>query len=72
MADKSIGALWKKQGNLGEYYTGNVEIDGVKHKLVFFKNGFKEKETQPDFMIYKAREKQQEETTQENDDDLPF
>lgn len=71
MADKSIGALWKKQGNIGEYYTGSVEIDGVKHKLIFFKNGYKQKETQPDYMIYKAREKEEQESPEE-DNDLPF
>lgn len=68
MADKSIGALWKKQGNVGEYYTGNVEIDGIKYKLVFFKNKFKEKETQPDYMVYKAKEKE----PIEDDNELPF
>lgn len=69
--EKSIGALWKKQGNKGEYMTGNIEIDGGEFKIVVFANGFKDKETQPDYRIYKSQPKQQEANI-EPDSDLPF
>lgn len=78
--DDNLGALWKKvRSNGDEFYTGVLENgDGTKTKIVVFKNGFKDKDSQPDFMILRAREQQStfnfNENVQENDfeDDLPF
>lgn len=83
MAKENIGALWKRTNEKGEFFTGVLENeDGTKQKIVVFKNGYKNKETQPDYMILKARETQEgysfNGTTTKEDipydpvDDLPF
>jgi len=51
---QSIGALWSKQGRNGDYLSGNVEINGVKHNIICFINGFKELPKHPDYQIYKS------------------
>jgi len=50
-----IGALWERVGNKGPWMSGEIEIDGVKHSVVVFKNTFKEKDTQPDWNILKSK-----------------
>lgn len=83
MADKNIGALWKRINEKGEFFTGVLENeDGTKQKIVVFKNGYKNKDTQPDYMILKARETQdgyslngmttKEDIPYDPVDDLPF
>lgn len=70
--DNKIGVLWKKTNEKGEFYTGVLDNeDGTKTKIVVFKNGYKDKETQPDYMILKSKEKQ-EDFKVDNDNDLPF
>lgn len=76
--DKSIGALWIKTGNKGEYWTGNIELeDGTKQNVIVFRNTYK-KDNQPDFRIYKQKPKEQKEEFIPNDEevmateDLPF
>lgn len=70
--DKSIGALWIQTGEKGEYYTGNIEINGTKHSIIIFKNSYK-KDNQPDFRIYeKKKVEKQEDTGVFADGDLPF
>ena len=53
--EEELGALWRKQSERGEYFTGSVTVDGVKVDLVVFPNGYKKSEKQPDFRILKAR-----------------
>lgn len=53
--EEELGALWRKQSERGEYFTGSVTLDGVKVDLVVFPNGYKKSEKQPDFRILKAR-----------------
>lgn len=75
MADDSMGALWIKDGKNGKYMSGVVEIDGVKHNIVVFKNNYKERENQPDYRILKPKPKDapKEETKQDDfKDDIPF
>lgn len=75
MADDSIGALWIKDGKNGKYMSGVVEIDGAKHNIVVFKNGYKEKENQPDYRILKSKPKDApKEDVKQDDfkDDIPF
>jgi hypothetical protein len=55
MAEKmtKLGALWiKPNARGGERWTGNVEIDGKKTRIVIFPNNYKEKENQPDLIIF--------------------
>jgi uncharacterized protein (DUF736 family) len=70
--EQNIGALWlKDKANGGKYLTGNIEIDGVKHKIVVFKNDFKKDgEKTPDYRIFPAR--QQESDGRSFNDDVPF
>lgn len=75
--EKSIGALWIKTGNKGEYWTGNIELkDGTKQNIIIFKNTYK-KDNQPDFRIYEQTKKGTPNTIPNNDEimpdsDLPF
>ena len=57
MANNSIGALWKKTGSKGEYFSGKVNINGTDYPITVFANGFKEKDNQPDFKIYPQEKK---------------
>lgn len=51
-----IGALWIKQTrDNSEYMSGEVEIGGEKVKLVVFRNGYKDADNKPDYVIYKSR-----------------
>ena len=58
----NIGALWARESRNGgqKYLAGNVklDIDGEEKtvKVVVFKNNRKERDNQPDYQIYKARE----------------
>ena len=50
---KDAGALWLNVSKTGtKYMSGSVEIDGVKTKIVVFKNNYKEEEKHPDYKIY--------------------
>jgi uncharacterized protein (DUF736 family) len=73
---QSCGALWKNTSKKGEVYlSGNVEIDGVKHKIVVFKNTYKDDEKKPDYRIYPSQPMQgaQSEAPKETfEDDIPF
>jgi len=56
--DKPIGALWSKTSSKGTaFFTGNVEIDGIKTDIVIFKNDKGDNEKRPDFKIYKSKPK---------------
>lgn len=50
-----IGALWiRETRGGGQHMTGEVEIDGRKHRIVVFKNGYRTEENrQPHYTIYK-------------------
>jgi uncharacterized protein (DUF736 family) len=51
-----IGAAWVKTSKKGDkFFSGQVEIGGVKTQFVMFKNSYKEEGTkQPDWTIYKS------------------
>lgn len=53
----NIGSLWLKSGSKGNYLSGKVvlEINGLKvtQNVIIFKNKFKEKDNQPDYVIFK-------------------
>ena len=73
-----IGALWAKTSARGEYFTGSIEIDGVKHAIVAFKNTSKRSDKAPDWRILKSQPRQggEPKTTdavdQINDESIPF
>ena len=53
--ENELGVLWEKSGAKGTYFTGQLEIDGVKTKVVVFKNGNKRNEKAPDWRILKSK-----------------
>lgn len=54
--EDKMGALWRKRSGAGEeFMSGEVIIDGRKHAIVVFGNGFKEKDNQPDLIIYRSQ-----------------
>ena len=55
--EREIGALWKNEGRNQTYLTGKVG----DQKVVIFSNKNKNKDSQPDFRVYKSEPKQQEE-----------
>lgn len=84
MAEKSIGALWAKSGKSGDYFTGNIEINGEKIAIVAFYNANKKNPKEPDYRILKsvprptteaedrAFDKKFDEEAEINPDDIPF
>jgi len=56
MANKEnkIGAFWVNTTKDGKtkYLSGEFEFEGKKIKVVSFKNGFKETDNQPDWILY--------------------
>ena len=75
MDEKAIGALWLNESQKGQkYMAGVVEIDGVKTKIVVFKNKFKDTDKKPDYKIYKSEPQKQAKPAPQVDDydDLPF
>ena len=54
MGFQKIGALWLKQGKKGKFMSGEIEIDGVTHKLTVFKNDYKKEDKHPDYIINKV------------------
>ena len=78
-----IGALWSKTNQYGEYYTGNVEIDGKKTALFIGRTKEKKTDRHPDWLIYLSESKDQQKTDTPqsvppppidtiNLDDIPF
>ena len=50
---KNIGGLWLKTSEKGnKFMSGSIEIEGVKHKFVVFKNKYKQGDTHPDYVIF--------------------
>jgi len=82
--EEELGALWKRQSERGEYFTGSVTLDGVKTEVVVFPNGYKRSDKHPDFRILKARSRDKSDgrspsemgrpapATAQDDDAIPF
>lgn len=74
--NNSIGALWVKEGQKGDFYKGYVENEeGERMNIVIFKNNYKNADNQPDYRIMKAEKKEEQKVEQkqeEQEDDLPF
>ena len=71
MENKNMGALWLKTSDNGKkYMSGVVEIDGVKHQIVVFKNDHKNADTHPDYKIYPSKKREPKED--DNDGTSPF
>lgn len=53
-----IGALWKKNGARGEFFSGEIEVGGVKQRVVVFPVGRKASDKAPDYRVLRAQEQQ--------------
>jgi len=52
--DDKVGALWVRQTRDGaEYYKGTIELEGRRHQIVVFRNGYKTTDRQPHLIVYK-------------------
>ena len=48
-----IGALWIGEGRNGRFMSGRIELnEGQEIRVLVFKNGFKEQDNHPDYLIY--------------------
>lgn len=69
---RSIGGIWKKAGQWGEWWSGQIEIAGQKYNFTASPNRYKESgDRKPDFQIYPS-EPRKAETNVIVEDDLPF
>lgn len=71
----NIGALWLKDGKKGKFFSGSIELEGIKTQIVVFKNTKKTKENHPDYNILLSKPRQEETETkpeQGEDDEPPF
>tara|TARA_R100000808_G_C2143039_1_gene150792 strand:- start:1802 stop:2059 length:258 start_codon:yes stop_codon:yes gene_type:complete len=60
-SDREIGALWKRDNGSQKYLTGKLkDKDGNEQQVVIFSNKHKNKDTQPDFRVYKSEPRNQE------------
>ena len=75
MAEKkneSIGALWSKTSKSGDqFFSGVLEIDGKKHEIVVFSNGYKKEEKHPDWRIYPSKPRDQKPEPAKQPDEFP-
>lgn len=73
MENKNIGGLWLKTGKGGaKFMSGSIEILGVKHKFIVFKNRYKTTEKHPDYIILPSNplDNVKAEAEAEKDEDL--
>lgn len=54
--EDKIGALWAKQTrDNAEYFKGSIEIGGTRQEVVIFRNGYKEADRHPDYIVYRSQ-----------------
>lgn len=53
--DEKLGALWQKSSGRGDYFTGQITIDGVTTKIVVFANKYRTEDKHPDWLILKSK-----------------
>lgn len=52
MALQKAGALWKKNKDGKTFLSGEIEIRGVKTKMVVYMNDYKKEPKHPDYVLY--------------------
>lgn len=58
----NLGSLWLKQGKNSKYLSGKIVLqdsngESITQNIIVFKNQYKEKDNQPDYVIFKPFEK---------------
>jgi hypothetical protein len=78
-----IGALWIGEGKKGKFMSGRIELsENQEVRILVFKNGYKENNSHPDYIIYEpetpqeSRGRNDQATGRGNathsDDEIPF
>ncbi len=57
----NLGSLWLKNGKNSKYLSGKISLQGpngetITQNIILFKNKYKEKDNQPDYLIFKPFE----------------
>lgn len=67
---KAIGALWAQTAQSGRrYLSGTVELEGQKHRIVVFKNTFKDADSrQPDYRILLSEKPREQHPSQDTEE----
>ena len=55
MQEENIGALWIKKGKKGDFFSGQLTVDGVVTSIIVFKNDYKKSDKHPDYQIYLSK-----------------
>ena len=55
---ESIGALWKKQGSKGEFFSGSITVGDNKLDIVVFSNDKGDNPKRPDYKIFISEPKE--------------
>lgn len=59
--NNSVGAIWTKENQYGQYLSISVEIEGVKHTFIAFPNKYKQEGSQqPDYKILTPKSKSEQ------------
>jgi hypothetical protein len=66
--NEKIGCFWLKQNDKGEYMSGELLIDGEKHKIVAFRRD-KRNDREPDWDIKFSKPKEEGINTKKVDED---
>ena len=61
----NLGSLWLKQGKNNKYLSGKIVLqdsngETITQNIIVFKNKYKEKENQPDYLIFKPFKHQED------------
>ena len=75
-----IGALWLGEGRNGKFMSGRIELtEGQEVRILVFKNGYKEENKHPDYIIYEPENEQEKDNRRTaakgfgaTDYDIPF
>jgi uncharacterized protein (DUF736 family) len=72
---EKLGAMWKRLNkNKEPYLTGVIEVKGKKINIIVFKNGYKNTDNHPDYIIYEKEEEVKKPVIEKHEDynEIPF
>lgn len=72
---KAVGALWVKEGSKGKFFSGEIELNGVKTHILIFRNEKGGVDRRPDYRVHIEVPVKTEEETQNDkfsDSEIPF
>ena len=69
--ERSIGAIWVKEGKSGKYMSISLEINGVKQSFVAFKNDYKTEDKHPNYKIFPSKHQSQPTEVAQSNNEAP-